>query len=162
MPRDREKALARSRRYREKRKVEKYGPEAAGVDMRGRAGTQPRGPAHPRWNDARMVNSDGYVKVRVGQEHPLADPNGYAYEHLVVWAAAGRPLPQDHELLHHRNEVKSDNRLSNLQLMTRAEHNALHIAARRRDPVTGRLLDGVTHDGFPEAGRVGAEGSRRG
>ncbi len=26
----------------------------------------------------------------------------------------------------------------------------------------GRLLDGVTHDGFPESGRVAAEGSRRG
>jgi hypothetical protein len=150
MPRDRENERARQRRYRDKRKAEKYGPESIGVDMRGRTGTQPRGPAHPRWNNDRMISSDGYVKIRVGAEHPLADPNGYAYEHLVVWAAAGRPLPREDELLHHRNEVKSDNRLSNLQLLTRAEHNALHIAARGRDAVTGRLLSRVEHDGFPE------------
>lgn len=151
MPHNREKALARQRRYREKRKVEKFGPESIGIDMRGRTGTQPRGPAHPRWNSARMLNADGYVKVRVGVEHPLADPNGYAYEHLMVWAAAGRELPQENELLHHRNEVKSDNRLSNLELMTRAAHNALHIASRRRDPATGRLLDGVEHNGMPRS-----------
>jgi len=36
------------------------------------------GAAHHRWNDGRMLSSQGYVKVRVGREHPLADSNGYA------------------------------------------------------------------------------------
>jgi len=66
------------------------------------------------------------VKVRVGVEHPLADPNGYAYEHLVVWCAAGHPRPGPGQLLHHRSEDKTDNRLSNLELLTRIAHAAEH------------------------------------
>jgi hypothetical protein len=115
-----------------------------------------RGADHHRWNAGRMLSEDGYVKVRVGAEHPLADPNGYAYEHLVVWCAAGRPRPADGETLHHKNEDKTDNRLDNLDVLTRADHNALHIAERGRKTngqfkkAAGRLLDGVQHDGFPE------------
>ena len=91
-----------------------------------------------------MLSSHGYVKVRVGREHPLADPNGYAYEHLLVWVAAGRSRPGHGELLHHRNEDKTDNRIENLELVTRAQHNAIHNARR-----AGRLLDGRTWDEMP-------------
>jgi len=87
---------------------------------------KPKGPASHRWSDERMLSDEGYVKVRVGVEHPLADPNGYAYERLVVWCAAGRPRPAPGELLHHKNEHKTDNRLGNLELLTRPEHAAEH------------------------------------
>ena len=107
-----------------------------------------RGAAHCRWNSDLILSEHGYVRVRVGVEHPLADPNGYAYEHLVVWCAAGHARPGAGELLHHKNEDKTDNRYSNLELTGRSEHSAHHIAARRRD-ATGRLLDGVLHDGVP-------------
>lgn len=136
MPVDHAKALERKRRYRARKHLERYGPGAG--DQRGRHGNHARANKNGRWNQARILNEDGYVKVRVGVDHPLADPNGYAYEHLVVWAAAGRTLPAHDELLHHRNGVKSDNRLSNLEILKRAYHGALHIAARERD-CAGRL-----------------------
>jgi hypothetical protein len=125
-------------------------------DGRGR-GRKASGSDHYRWNDGRIITDDGYVKVRVGIEHPLADPNGYAYEHLVVWCSAGNTRPSDDETLHHRSEDKGDNRIRNLELLTRGDHNALHIAERGRRPngqfkkAAGRLLDGVQHDGYPEA-----------
>lgn len=92
-----------------------------------------RGSNHHRWNDGPMISEDGYVKVRVGVDHPLADPKGYAYEHLVVWRAAGKPLPKPRELLHHKNEDKTDNRLDNLELITRKRHGELHAAESERD-----------------------------
>lgn len=101
-----------------------------------------RGSDHHRWNAGRILNEDGYVKVRVGIEHPLADPNGYAYEHLVVWCSAGNPRPDSGELLHHRNEDRTDNRISNIELMPRGDHNAEHLAREnRRCPNTGRLME---------------------
>lgn len=116
------------------------------------------GASHYRWNDGRMLSSQGYVKVRVGRGHPLADANGYAYEHLLVWVAAGNPKPPSGWLLHHENENKADNRLTNLALITKAEHNRLHMAERQRDThgrmvgkkAAGRLLDGREHNEFPE------------
>lgn len=98
-----------------------------------------KGDRHHRWNDERIISSHGYAKIRVGVEHPLADPNGYAYEHLVVWVSAGNPAPEKGFLLHHQNDQKSDNRLCNLECISRADHNRLHNAERDRDG-RGRLL----------------------
>lgn len=92
-----------------------------------------RGSAHPRWNKDRLLSTEGYVKVRVGVGHPLADSHGYVYEHLLVWAASGRRLPRADELLHHENEDKTDNRLSNLKRIKRARHSEMHAAASKRD-----------------------------
>lgn len=96
-----------------------------------------------RWKPGSRVGSNGYVKVRLGVSHPLADPNGWGYEHLVVWVAAGNPKPKKGEILHHKNEDKTDNRIENLEVMTRGDHNRLHNKERARCPKTGRLLKGM-------------------
>lgn len=111
----------------------------------------PKGADHHRWNDGRIVNSDGYVKVRVGLGHPLADPNGYAYEHLLVWVSAGNARPPRGWLLHHVDEDRANNRIGNLEFLTRAEHNRRHNAERQRD-ARGRLLPkAANNNGYPEA-----------
>ena len=79
-----------------------------------------------------VLSSHGYVKTLVGVGHPLADSKGYAYAHLLTWAAAGRRLPRAHELLHHCNRKRVDNRLSNLRLITRSEHARLHARTAKR------------------------------
>jgi hypothetical protein len=141
-------AAETSRRYRAKKHAERYGAEAG--DQRGRHGNHLRGSDHPRWNEGRILSEHGYVKVRVGTDHPLADPNGYAYEHLVVWASAGRTLPGPDEILHHKDENKTNNRLDNLEKLTRSQHGSLHIGERDRD-AAGRLLDGRTWDELPHS-----------
>lgn len=85
------------------------------------------GPNAPRWSKEKIFSSHGYVKIRVGKDHPLADPNGYAYEHLVVWVSAGNPRPAQGWLLHHKNEVKDDNRLGNLELKPKDTHGVEHV-----------------------------------
>lgn len=81
---------------------------------------------HYRWSAGGKVASSGYVKVRVGVGHPLADPNGMAYEHLLVWVAAGNPKPDAEQIIHHINEDKTDNRIANLRVMMRSEHSQMH------------------------------------
>ena len=117
---------------------------------RGKHGNHARGAAQHRWNDGRMVATTGYAKLRVGRGHPLADRNGFAYEHLVVWVAAGYQRPDPNQVLHHRNGNRLDNRIENLEVLSRAQHNREHLRTRRRDPKTGRLLDGREWNEFPE------------
>lgn len=60
--------------------------------------------------------TDNYVKVRA-LNHPFADSAGNVMQHrLVVEAALGRYL-QPEETVHHKNGIKNDNRLENLELL---------------------------------------------
>jgi hypothetical protein len=142
--------LSRSQRYRRRKLAERLGvPVDAIPDRRGHHGNHPKGRRHPRWNaESRMLSEHGYIKVRVGAGHPLADPNGYAYEHLLVWAAASRPLPGPDELIHHKDEDKANNRLDNLELRTRSSHATHHNADRDRDE-SGRFVPATTPKGAP-------------
>jgi DNA-directed RNA polymerase subunit RPC12/RpoP len=75
------------------------------------------------WKGGRIITKQGYIKIRV-IEHPHND-NGYVLEHrLVVEKFLGRYLT-DKELIHHKNGVRTDNRLENLQIVTRNKHKGL-------------------------------------
>jgi hypothetical protein len=53
----------------------------------------------------------------------------HIFEHRKVWEDAHGPIPKGY-IVHHINEDKQDNRLENLQLMRRADHNTLHHAGK--------------------------------
>ena len=78
---------------------------------------------NPNWRGGRHVASNGYVKIRVGVNHHLADVSGYAYEHRVIAEKSlGRRLLHG-EIVHHLNGDKTDNRSENLAVRAgRGEH----------------------------------------
>lgn len=43
-----------------------------------------RGVDNPNWKGGRTITEHGYVLLRVGSQHHLADVRGYAYEHRIV------------------------------------------------------------------------------
>ncbi len=66
----------------------------------------------------------GYILVRK-PEHPNAGRHGYVMEHrLVMEESLGRILTRK-EIVHHKNGVKDDNRLENLELMGKSAHDRL-------------------------------------
>lgn len=78
----------------------------------------------PNFSGGKYIDDKGYVRV-LNPDHPK-NIRGYTYEHrLVMEQYLGRYL-EAWETVHHINEIKIDNRLSNLFLCTPQEHSALH------------------------------------
>ena len=74
----------------------------------------------------RKISREGYVLINV-PEHPKAF-RGFYYEHRLVIENQINRILNDWETIHHINEDKQDNRLINLFLCSRIEHNKAHVA----------------------------------
>lgn len=89
------------------------------------------------WKGGRSVASNGYVLIRVGCDHHLADTRGYAYEHrLVAEEILGRRLKVG-EQVHHRDGVKTNNDPSNIEVVESLAHHRLkhrRVGSNRRLP----------------------------
>ena len=55
----------------------------------------------------------------------------YCYEHHLVWHAKYGAIPVGH-IIHHKNGDKHDNRVENLELLSRDDHSARHGEEKRR------------------------------
>lgn len=99
--------------------------------------TDQTGANNPNWKGGRVVEPRGYVLVRVGKDHPLADVRGYAYEHRLKAYEAGQLDPDGQPVhVHHRDETTGNNGGNNLEVLTPAQHAARHRTSGRalRDP----------------------------
>ena len=78
------------------------------------------GPNHHNWKGGRILDEKGYMNIRM-TEHPNAQ-NGYVLEHrLIMEKKIGRIL-ESHEIIHHKNGRRDDNRIENLVLLDKASH----------------------------------------
>lgn len=77
-----------------------------------------------RWKGGIHRDKFGYIQIWK-PEHPNAKLAGYIHEHrLVMSEHLGRPLTSE-EYIHHRNGIKDDNRLENLEIMTKKVHRGV-------------------------------------
>jgi hypothetical protein len=103
-----------------------------------------RGINNAMWAGGISTQSDGYIYERC-TEHPFAS-NGYVLQHrLVVERCVREKFPMSKCLIelggqlylspeyivHHKDEIRTNNELNNLQVLTIANHNKLHAARRR-------------------------------
>ena len=71
------------------------------------------------------TNYHGYKLVHL-PDHPASDHRGDVYEHrLVMMKEIGRTL-NTHELVHHRNGIKDDNRIENLEIILQYPKKGFH------------------------------------
>lgn len=74
------------------------------------------GENHPSYKEGRIKGSGGYVLI-LNRNH-LRSRKGYVFEHILVMEKSiGRSLITG-ETVHHKNGIKHDNRIENLELWT--------------------------------------------
>lgn len=89
----------------------------------GRGGTEAA-----NWRGGRIKAGGGHIYL-YKPDHPNANLKGYVMEHrVVVEEHLGRLLEKE-EVVHHRNGIKTDNRIENLEVMTVTEHRREHMDA---------------------------------
>ena len=83
------------------------------------------GKNHYKWNGGKMMKQ-GRITI-FKPDHPFANNHGYVLVHrLVMEKHLGRYLKPE-ELVHHKDENKTNNNIENLQIMTNSEHMKHHM-----------------------------------
>ncbi|MCF0149500.1 MAG: HNH endonuclease [Clostridium sp.] len=87
------------------------------------------------WKGGRKLNKKGHVLI-LKKGHPLADKNGYVLEHRYVMCEHLGRILTPKEIVHHKNHIKTDNRIENLEVMSNTEHTILHHKGLKRSQET--------------------------
>lgn len=100
------------------------------------------GPNNPNWKGGRLLATNGYVLIRVGVDHHLADVRGYAYEHRInAEIKLGRRLLPGEEV-HHDDENKLNNQPYNL-IVKKDKHD--HLSEHRKSDKGLRMSGEKNH-----------------
>ena len=75
--------------------------------------------------NGRKITKHGYIEVLIG--------NKYIKEHRLIFQEfLGRKLLET-EIVHHKNGIKSDNRIENLEITTYEKHSSDHAKHWKRN-----------------------------
>lgn len=87
----------------------------------------------------RKITRLGYATLRI-LDHPNKGSDGYIFEHRIMMEQEIGRFLNKNEVVHHLNEVKHDNRIENLELMTKGKHTKLHHVGASRSGKTKLLM----------------------
>jgi hypothetical protein len=86
-----------------------------------------KGERNHGWKGGTTISQSGYRLVRV-PGHPQAHTSGYVMEHVFVMTEHLRRFLLPEENVHHRNGIRDDNRLENLELWSTSQPFGQRVA----------------------------------
>ncbi len=90
-----------------------------------------------------VTSPKGYVLIYLYPEdfyYPMATKSGYIFEHRLVMAKHLKRCLHVWEFVHHKNGVRDDNRIENLELIMSETHNAISIMQTRINRLEDRVI----------------------
>jgi hypothetical protein len=95
-----------------------------------------RGDSNPCWKGGRTSCKDGYILITLQPDDFFysmspKSQKGHVFEHRLVMAKHIRRCLHSWEIVHHKNHVRDDNRIENLQLVSDDRHKQISILERR-------------------------------
>lgn len=88
------------------------------------------GERHAQWAGGRNNNGKGYIRIWLNPDdffYSMTDLHSYVLEHRLIMAKHLCRCLHQWEIVHHKNHIKTDNRIENLQLFSDSRHNQLTI-----------------------------------
>jgi len=86
------------------------------------------GDKHPGWKGGRYTNKNGYIII----ENETETNGKKVREHRKVMEDYLKRNLTNNEIVHHKDEDRANNDISNLEIMSRAEHVKLHREKNER------------------------------
>ena len=81
----------------------------------------------------------GYIILCI-HEHPNSDKAGYIFEHRIMVEMDKGDILDKRFDVHHKNGVKHDNRIENLEIISHSEHTILHNLGTSQSPETRKKI----------------------
>lgn len=104
-----------------------------------------RSNARKREHKQKKFSQTGHIMIYKPKHH-RADKYGWVFEHIVIWEEFNKIEIPTGYVVHHINEIKTDNRIENLTIMPRGEHIAYHNSKRKYSEKTRAIMSKKTKE----------------